>query len=191
MLFPLGELPVADLMLTPEGSLAYYVLGYLWAQLLLLMGLKGLHTTHRKSYGWLGAVGFYVSLVALVLTFVGGAFETTRMASMGAESTVGYSILMVGFLLLAWGSVLLGLAITKVLDDPPSYLAGLLLAVAVPLGVLVAFMAGATRDFYFWVGLTVPYGVAWLVLGYALSSAGGTASRRSQKAVYGSWHLPR
>jgi hypothetical protein len=31
-------------------------------------------------------------------------------------------------ILLAWGSVLLGLAITGVLHDPPSYLAGLLLA---------------------------------------------------------------
>lgn len=140
------------------------------------MSLQGLHALHRRSYGWLGTVGFYVSFVALVLVFVGGAFEMTNMASTGTGSTVGYLTLIVSFLLLAWGSVLLGLAITGGLHDPPSYLAGLLLANGVPLGLLAVFVAEPTRDFYFWVGLTVPYGVAWLLLGYALISARGTAT---------------
>ena len=179
-LFPLGKLPVADLVLTPQGSLAYYGFGYLLPQLLLLMGLKGLHTLRRRSYGRLGTLGFYVSLVALVFAFVGGAFEMTKMASTGAGSTVGYLTLIVSFLLLTWGSVLLGLAITGVLHDPPSYLAGLLLAIGVPLGLLAVFEAGAAWDFYFWAGLTVPYGVAWLLLGYALLSARATAAKPSR-----------
>jgi hypothetical protein len=177
VLFPLGELPVADLVLTPQGSLAYYGFGYHLPQLLLLMGLARLHTLHRRSYGRLGTLGFYVSLVALVLAFVGGAFEMTKMASTGAGSTVGYLTLIVSFLLLTWGSVLLGLAITGTLHDPLSYLGGLLLAIAVPLGLLFVFTAGAAWDSYFWVGLTVPYGVAWLLIGYALISARGTATQ--------------
>ena len=180
-LFPLGDLPEVESMLTPQGSLAYYGVGYLLPQLLLLMGLVGLHTLHRRSYGHLGTLGFYVSLVALVLAFVGGAFDVTTMASTGAGSTVGYLTLIVSFLLLAWGSVLLGLAITGTLHDPPSYFGGLLLTIAVPLGILFVFMAGVDWDFNFWVGLTVPYGVVWLVLGYALISARGTVAEEPSR----------
>lgn len=176
-LFPLGELPVAHLVLTPKGSLAYYGLGYLCATLLLLMGLKGLHAIHRRRYGWLGSAGFFVSFVALVLAFAGGAFETTNLTSTGAESTVAYLTLIVGFFILVWGSALLGLAITGTLRDPPLYLGGLLLAIAVPLGFLFVFAAGAAWSFEFWVGLTVPYGVAWMVLGYALLRARSTAAQ--------------
>ena len=179
-LFPLGELPEVESMLTPQGSLAYYGLGYLLPQLLLLMGLARLHTLRRRSYGRLGTLGFHVSLVALVLAFVGGALEMTETAAMGTGSTVGYLTLIMGFLLLAWGSVLLGLAITGTLHDPLSYLGGLLLTIAIPLGLLFVFMAGAAWEPYFWVGLTVPYGVAWLVLGYALISARGTAKQPSR-----------
>jgi hypothetical protein len=178
VLFPLGALPVADLVLTPQGSLAYYSLGYLCAALLLLMGLKGLHAIHRRSYGWLGSVGFYVSLVALVLTFVGGAFGMMNTVATGIGSTVAYLTVIMSFFTLAWGSTLLGLAITGTLHDPPSYVGGLLLAIAVPLGFLFVFAAGVAWDFGFWVGLTMPYGVAWLLLGYALLTAESIAAER-------------
>jgi hypothetical protein len=169
VLVPLGELPAADLLLTPKGSLAYYCLGHLFATLLLLMGLKGLHIIHRRWYGWFGVAGFFVSFVALVLVFVGGTFEMMYLAFTGAEGVVGYLALMIGFLLLACGSVILGLAITGVRHDLLSYLAGLLLANGVPLGLLFVFISEASWDSYFWAGLTVPYGVAWLLLGYALA----------------------
>jgi hypothetical protein len=169
VLVPLGEFPTADLLLTPKASLAYYALGHLCATLLLLIGLKGLHIIHRRWYGWLGSAGYFVSFVALVLVFVGGTFEMTYLASTDAEGVVGYLTLMMGYLLLACGSVILGLAITGVRHDPLSYLAGLLLANGVPLGVLFVFVSGAAWDSYFWAGLTVPFGVAWLLLGYALA----------------------
>ncbi len=70
ILFALEEIPTGNLVLTPKASLAYYGLGHLCATLLLLLGLKCLHAVHRRSYGWLGSVGFYVSFVALVLVFV-------------------------------------------------------------------------------------------------------------------------
>jgi hypothetical protein len=178
VLFPLGELPAAHLVLTPEGYLATYALGFLWAQLLLLMGLRGLHAIHRGGYGWLGTVGFYVSLIALVLTLVGGAFAMTNITFTGAGSTVAYLILITGFLPLGWGSVLLGLTITMVMRDLLSHLTGVLLAIGVPLGLLVAFVAGTTWDFYFWAGLTMPYGLAWLLLGYALLPGRGSIGQK-------------
>src|SRR5918999_5812715 len=167
-LFPLGKLPTAHSVLTPKGSLAYYGLGYLCAVLLLLMGLKGLHAVHRRSYGWLGSVGLFVSFAALVVAFAGGAVEMIDMASTGTASTLANLTLIVGFFILAWGAALLGLAITGTLRDPLLYLGGLLLSIAVPLGLLFVFVTGAAWDFEFWAGLTVPYGVAWMVLGCAL-----------------------
>jgi hypothetical protein len=175
-LFPLGELPSAHVVLTPKGSLAYYGLGYLCATLLLLMGLKDLHAIHRRTYGWLGNVGLFVSFAALVVAFAGGAFKMIDMASTGTASTVVYLTLIVGFFILVWGSALLGLAITGTLRDPLLYLGGLLLTIAVPLGLLFVFVTGAAWDFEFWVGLTVPYGVAWMVLGCALLRAKGRAA---------------
>jgi hypothetical protein len=175
-LFPLGELPAAQLVLTPKGSLAYYSLGYLCATLLLLTSLQGFHALHRRGYGWLGSVGFYVSFVALVHAFAGGALE---MATTGTGSIVAYWIVIMSFFILAWGSVLLGLGIAGKLHDPPSYLGGLLLCIAVPLGFLFVFATGAAWRFDFWVGLTVPYGAAWLLLGYALLTAKSTVAQHS------------
>jgi hypothetical protein len=177
-LFPLGELPSAQAVLTPKGSLAYYGLGYLCATLLLLLGLKGLHAIYRRSYGWLGSVGLFVSFVALVVAFAGGTFEMIDMATTGTASTVAYLTLIVGFFILVWGSALLGLAITGTLRDPLLYLGGLLLTIAVPLGLLFVFVTDAAAwDLEFWVGLTVPYGVAWMVLGYALLRLKGRAAQ--------------
>ena len=74
------------------------------------------------------------------------------------------------FVPLGLGSALLGLAITGVMRDPLSQLAGLLLTIGVPLGLLVAFAARANADFSFWAGLTMPYGLAWMLLGVPLAS---------------------
>ena len=178
-LFPLGELPAAQLMLTPKGSLVYYSLGYLCATLLLLTSLQGFHALHRTSYGWLGTMGFYVSFVALVLAFAGGALEMTKTATTSTGSILAYWTVIFGFSVLAWGSAVLGLAITGKLHDHPSYLGGLLLSIAVPLGFLFVFATGAAWGLEFWVWLTVPYGVAWLLLGYALLRARSTVVRHS------------
>lgn len=177
VLFPLGELPEVDLLLAPHVSLAYYGLGYLLPQLLLLMSLQRLHALYKRGYGWLGTIGFYVSFVALVLAFVGGAFELTKTEATGIGSTVAYLTVIMSFFILAWGSALLGLAITRTLHDPASYLGGLILTIAVPLGLLFVFAAETAWDLGFWVGLTVPYGVAWMVLGYALLRERGTAAK--------------
>src|SRR5215218_5453738 len=110
-LFPLGELPAVHLALTPKGSIAYYSLGYLCATLLLLTSMQGFHALHRRGYGWLGTVGIYVSFVALVLAFAGGAFEMTKMATTSTGSIVAYWTVIMSFFILAWGSALLGLGI--------------------------------------------------------------------------------
>lgn len=178
VLFPLGALPVASLLLTPRAALAFYGLWYLLPQLLMLIGLQVLHALHRRRYGWLGTVGFYLSFFALVLTFIGGTFEMIKMASTSTGSTLAYLTVIMSFFILVWGSTLLGLAIIGTLHDPPRFLGGMLLSIAVPLGFLFVFMAGGAWDFGFWAGLTVPYGVAWLLLGYAMLRARSTVVQR-------------
>ena len=169
-LFPLGELPEVDPVLAPWGSLAYYGLGYLLPQLLMLVGLAGLQALRGRRHGWLETAGIFVSFVALVLVFAGSAWDMTKIASTGSGTTVGYLILIVGYFLLTWGSGLLGLAMIARPHDLLLYLGGLLLSIAVPLGLLFVFAAGGAWDFGFWAGLTVPYGVAWALIGYALVS---------------------
>jgi hypothetical protein len=83
------------------------------------------------------------------------------------------------FFILAWGSALLGLGIAGNLHDPPSNLGGRLLSIAVPLGFLFVFATGAAWRFDFWVGLTVPYGAAWFLLGYALLTTKSTVAKHS------------
>jgi hypothetical protein len=124
VLFPLGELPEVNSVFTSRGSLAYYGLGHLLPQLLMLMGLAALHALRKKSYGWLGKVGFFVSLAALVLVFIGGAWHMLEIASTGVGSTVSYWTSIMGFFILTWGSGLLGVAITGTPHDLSSYLGG-------------------------------------------------------------------
>ena len=88
-LFPLGELPEVDSVLTPRGSLAYYGLGYLLPQLLMLVGLAGLRALRGGSYGWLGDAGVLVFFVALLLVFTGGAWGMANISVAGAGRTVG------------------------------------------------------------------------------------------------------
>jgi hypothetical protein len=125
-------------------------------------------------------MGFLMSLAALMIVFI-GAWHMLEIATTGVGSTVSYWISMMGFFILTWGSGVLGVAITGKLHDLPSYLGGMVLAIGVPLGLLFVFVGGGAWDFGFWVGLTVPYGVAWLLLGYALLAARGTVAEQPSR----------
>ena len=58
-------------------------------------------------------MGFYVSFVALVLAFAGGALEITKTATTNTVSIVAYWTVLMSFFILTLGSALLGLAITE------------------------------------------------------------------------------
>ena len=141
--------------------------------LLLLVGLVGLRVLRSGSYGRLGRVGFVVSSVALTLMFAGNAVEVASLTFSGSESAVGHSMFLIGFLALLAGSVLLGIALVRTQRDLSSRIGGLLFILALPLGILLAVVLGAVApktDLGFWAAITVPYGVAWILLGGALRS---------------------
>ncbi len=187
--FPLATVLVS-LKNTQPGSLThlaaagvYWLMGVL-ALLLLVVGLAGLRALHGGAYGRLGNVGFLVSFLALALMFLGNAVEVASLTFGGTESSAGHSMFLIGFLVLLAGSVLLGIAIVRTRRDSPSRLGGLLLIGALPLGILLAIVLGVTAagtDLGFWAAITVPYGVAWLVLGYALVSARTTVAEQPSR----------
>ena len=69
-------------------------------------------------------------------------------------------------MLLGYG--LLGRALVRTQRDPGPRLGGLLLVLALPLGILLAVVLWAIAprtDLGFWAAITVPYGVTWLCWG--------------------------
>jgi hypothetical protein len=183
-LFPLATVLV-NMEDTQPGTMAHTVAAVvLWLMavlplLLLAVGVVGLRALHNGAYGRLGTIGLPVSLLALALMFVGNAVEVASLTFSGSESDVGHSMFLTGFLVLLAGSVLLGIAITRTQRDPSSRIGGLLLVAALPLGILLAVVLGAVAprtDLGFWAAITVPYGVAWLLLGHVLLSARGVAT---------------
>jgi hypothetical protein len=177
-LFPFGTL-IASINETPPGTLAHQAsLVYWWLMavvplLLLLVGLVGLHACYRGAYGRLGKVGFFVSFTALSLMFVGNAVEVASFTFSGSESAAGHFMFLIGFLLLLIGSAPLGITLVRNRPNPASRIGGLLFVGALPLGILLAVVLGAVApgtDLGFWAAITVPYGVAWLMLGPALRS---------------------
>ena len=53
-----------------------------------------------------------------------------------------------------------------------------------PLGILLGIVLGAIApgtDLGFWAAITVPYGIAWLLLGHALLAARGEAAERPSR----------
>ena len=188
-LFPLATVLVSMDSMQPGSlshigaALVYWLMGVV-PLLLLLIGLVGLHALHSGAYGRLGNVGFLESFLALALMFLGNAVEVASVTLRGSESAVGHSMFLIGFLVLLVGSVLLGIAIFRTRRDPSSRIGGLLLIAALPLGILLAVVLGAIApgtDLGFWAAITVPYGVAWLLLGHALMSASGTVAEQTSR----------
>jgi hypothetical protein len=183
-LFPLATVLVS-MDSTQPGTMAHigaavvYWLMAVLPLLLLVVGLVGLRALHGRAYGRLGNVGFLASFLALTLMFLGNAVEVASLTFSGSDSSLGHSMFLIGLLVLLVGSVLLGIAIIRTLRDPSSRVGGLLLIGALPLGILLGVVLGAiapTTDLGFWAAITVPYGVAWLLLGHALLSARGTVA---------------
>ena len=190
-LFPLATVLVS-LKNTQPGSLAHLAAaGVYWlmavlALLLLLVGLAGLRALHGPAYRRVGNVGFLASFIALALMLLGNAAEVASLTFSGTESSVGHSMFLIGFLVLLVGSVLLGIAIVRTRSVPSVRLGGLLLVGALPLGILLAIILGVTApgtDLGFWAAITVPYGVAWLLVGYALISARGATTEQPSRAI--------
>lgn len=152
-------------------SAIYFGLLLVAPALLLLVGLAALDAHHRGHYGRLGTAGALVTALGLGAMFTGLAWEMTTISASGETSAIGHAIWMPGFLVLLPGSILLGAAVWRSGVLPRARLVGLLLVLVIPISIVVAIVGGmifAESNTGFWLGLTLPYGLVWIVLAAAL-----------------------
>jgi len=117
------------------------------ALLLTAVGLVGLHTLQRGSYGLLGQVGFYLALVAVAARILGAAVflaGSSALEWISLPATLGMFV----------GLVLYGVATLRARVLPRWY--GLALIVCMPVSLPLAVYG------------TALFGLIMVVLGYAL-----------------------
>lgn len=168
---------------TARGTLAFFAVATaLWvvgalSLVLLLVAVSGLRAGLADGGGRVGAIGIVVSGVALLAMVLGNGTELTTITVSGTESDLGHSVFLIGFLALVAGSLLLGIALLRGRREPLVRWAGALMVGMVPLGFGLGGLLSAVApqtDLGFWAAITVPYGVAWVLLGRSLAASGRT-----------------
>jgi hypothetical protein len=141
--------------------------------ILLVVGLRGLRRALGADAGRVGGAGIVVSAVGLGAMALGMGIELASMSAGGAEVDLGYALFLVGFLVLVVGGLLLGIHLVRRRADGLIRAAGLLLALALPLGIGITLLGSAVApsvDAWFWAANVVPTGIAWVLLGTWLRS---------------------
>jgi hypothetical protein len=177
-LFP-AVASVADLNDAEFGTLAfvavaasYWIFGVL-PPVLLVVGLGGLRRTLGADAGRVAVAGVVLSGVGLVAMALGMGIELASMSAGGGEVSLGDVLFLVGFLVMVVGGVLLGIHLVRRRTDGLSRAAGLLLALALPVGIGITALGSAvapSADAWFWAANVVPTGIAWVLLGASLRS---------------------
>jgi hypothetical protein len=165
---------LADPTALERGTLSFVaVLAGVWicgalSLALLLAGLVGLRPV--LGQGRLADAGLLTSAVALLAMLLGNGTELTTITVSGQESDLGHSVFLIGFLVLLVGSALLGISLIRRRFAP---VAGWVLVLALPIGIglgLLGTLLIPHNDASFWAAITVPTGVAYVLLGRALAA---------------------
>lgn len=175
-----ADFGLVDLADTPRGTLSFlavaasfWIVGVL-PLALLLVGLAGFRTVLGTDAGRLGTAGIAGSALGLLAMLLGNGTEIATLTFAGSESDLGHSVFLVGFLVLIVGSLLLGLTVFRRRTDRLTRTGGLLLALALPLGIGLAVLGGVVSpgtDTGFWASITGPTGIAWMLLGRSMVAA--------------------
>jgi hypothetical protein len=130
---------------------------------LLLIGITGLRPALAQTR--LGAAGVAVTALGLAAMLLGNGTELTTITISGQESDLGHTVFLAGFLVLLVGSVLLGIALIRRRFSPAG---GWVLALALPIGIglgVLGTLLFPHSDAGFWAAITVPTGIAWVLIG--------------------------
>ena len=173
-------LPVAwaasELSEQEYGSLGFVAVAVsFWACLVLAPALLaaaawGLRTPNAGRARTIGAV---TAAAGLALIALGNAVEVGSMSLGGEEVPWGHAVFFVGFLVSLVGGVVLGITLIRRRRDGLGRAAGWLLALALPLGVGIGYLGALVapdNDAGFWAAVSVPTGLAFLLLGRALAT---------------------
>jgi len=146
----------------------YFALLLALPAVLFVVALSGLHTLHRLRYGRLGAAGAMVSGLGLAAISLGAAVEALTAAIDGAQNTVAWVLFLLGFALLVVGSGVLGVGLmrARVLPRAAAWMLVLLVPITAVVGWIGDRLFPDAFDSGLWLALTLPYGLAWLILGF-------------------------
>ena len=156
---------------------SYWIFGVV-APALIVVGLAVLRRALGTAAGKVGTVGLVGSMIGLSGMALGLGIELASLSVGGGEVALGHAMLLIGFLVHIAGSILLGIVLIRRNRDALSRTAGVLLTLALPLGLglgLLGSTVDSGNDTWFWAAISVPTGIAWVVLGLSLRTAGRTA----------------
>ncbi len=147
---------------------SYWLFGVL-PPVLLVVGY--LRLRDALGTGRAARIGGALAATGLLAMALGNGIEVASMTAGGGEVGLGHAFFLGGFLVSIVGGVLLGIVVVRQRPDRLSRVAGLVMALALPLGIAVGLLGSSIDphdDAWFFAAITVPTGIAWLLLGTAL-----------------------
>ena len=151
---------------------SYWIFGVV-APALVVVGLAALRRDLGPDAGKVGAAGIVLSMIGLGAMSAGLGIEVASISLGGGEVALGHFTLLIGFLVHVVGSVLLGGRLFLRRRDAVTRAAAALLVLALPLGIGLGMFGSAidpNDDTWFWAAISVPTGLAWVLLGSSLRS---------------------
>jgi hypothetical protein len=182
-----GVWAASDLEDQPYGTLSFVAVAVAWwacmvaAPLLLLACHSALRTVLAPVTGRLGRAGLATSAAGLAGMGLGIGIEVASMSAGGGEVAAGHAVLLASFVVALLGGLVTGITVIRRLADPAARVAGWVLALALPLGVGVGLLGSVLApgsDAVFWAVLTLPTGLAWVLLGFSLARERRTSATR-------------
>lgn len=170
---------IAELEDQVFGSLRFVSVAAAWWAFLVLPPalLVAGHTVLRAALdpapGRVGTAGIVGAATGLAAMGLGIGIEVASMSAGGGEVVLGHAILLIGFLVSIAGGLVTGITVLRGRRDTRARAAGWLLVLALPLGIGIGALGSAVapeNDAVFWAALTIPTGLAWMLLGSALRS---------------------
>jgi hypothetical protein len=180
-----GVWAVSDLEVQEPGTLGFVAVAVAWwicmvlAPALVVLGHAALWAALGPAAGKVARGGIVLAALGIGAMGLGIGIEVASMSVGGGEVALGHAILLVGFLVSLVGSLITGITVLRGRRDGLSRGAGWLLVLALPLGIGLMLLGNAVApgaDAFFWAGLTVPTGIAWVLLGRSLTAGFTPAS---------------
>ena len=174
-----GVWAVSEVGDQPFGSLGFVAVAVAWwismvvAPLLLVLGHTALAAVLGPVTGRIGRAGVWTAAAGLAAMGLGIGIEVASMSAGGGEVAAGHGILLAGFLVALLGGLVTGVTVIRRLADAAARVAGWLLALALPLGIgigVLGSMLAPESDAVFWAVLTLPTGIAWVLLARSLAT---------------------
>ena len=175
-----GVWAISDLEDQEPGSQGFVAVAVAWwicmvlAPALMITGHSALRAALGPAAGKAARTGIALSATGLGAMGLGIGIEVASMTFGGGEVPLGHGILLVGFLIAIAGALVAGVALLRRRPDGLLRSAAWLLVLALPFGVGIMALGGALApgtDAFFWAALTVPMGLAWVLLSTWLRSS--------------------